>query len=294
MGSYLSVLSMKTDSMEEQYGRRLAFTGEEYGIQEKKDTVLQTMQFVGLDVGDMDNDSIQELVVAGYVPDGDDGVGQSVVKGKQAVVQLGFDQEKGCYELLHGGIPYLLCQPAANQELYEGMRGSDVRQEPAAVACFASRGTGYGDTLFVEGSCWNFSAGASEKEMFRCQYNGGSSDYVVPDEANASGGLAEAYQYQWTDDNGNMKLPIDKDSDTTKCWLSKVVKGNFNGNPYGMEQVIMNCGVKSDSVVSWGLSALSRKAVGAEDTAGYARFTQASGWGDIYLSWRQSIMMRTA
>ena len=28
MGSYLSVLSMKTDSMEEQYGRRLAFTGE--------------------------------------------------------------------------------------------------------------------------------------------------------------------------------------------------------------------------------------------------------------------------
>lgn len=284
MGSYLSVLSMKTDSMEEQYGRRLAFTGEEYGIQEKKDTVLQTMQFVGLDVGDMDNDSMQELVVAGYVPDGDDGVGQSVVKSKQAVVQLGFDQEKGCYKLLHGGIPYLLCQPAANQELYEGMWGSDVRQEPAAVACFASRGTGYGDTLFVEGSCWNFSAGASEKEMFRCQYNGGSSDYVVPDEANASGGLAEAYQYQWTDDNGNMKLPIDKDSDTTKCWLSKVVKGNFNGNPYGMEQVIMSCGVKSDSVVSWGLSALSRKAVGAEDTAGYARFTQASGWRDIYLS----------
>lgn len=142
MGSYLSVLSMKTDSMEEQYGRRLAFTGEEYGIQEKKDTVLQTMQFVGLDVGDMDNDSMQELVVAGYVPDGDDGVGQSVVKSKQAVVQLGFDQEKGCYKLLHGGIPYLLCQPAANQELYEGMRGSDVRQEPAAVACFASRGQG--------------------------------------------------------------------------------------------------------------------------------------------------------
>ena len=32
MGSYLSVLSMKTDSMEEQYGRRLAFTGEEYGM----------------------------------------------------------------------------------------------------------------------------------------------------------------------------------------------------------------------------------------------------------------------
>ncbi|MDO4555962.1 MAG: fibronectin type III domain-containing protein [Lachnospiraceae bacterium] len=289
-GSYFGIMKLydtekKTYSFNAKFTKRLSWNGKDYGYSATDalySKPLQALIYCGMTMGDMDNDGADELVIGGYTLEGDTGTKKIVRLTETGVIMLSY--ANGSYQWLAGGLPHMLTsQTVLGRDNYS--TGKDRTTERClgtlSIAAFAARGSGYADTLFVGGKTYNLNCSQEAKQgNFIANYNNGNTNNLTPktyEEVKKDSGncaLAKAYPYSW-DNDGELRDCVGG-TYTWNCFIYETVTGNFNGNKYGMEQLIctfMERGEGSDGAahVWMKVHSLSKNAPGNNSDANYIR-----------------------
>ena len=232
-GSYFAIYDFKENMLQKQFSRRLAFTGNDYGVTNDAtvaNRVMQSVIFAGLTVGDLNNDGHDEVIVGVYASFWQGGI----LANYYEIVQFGYNYTTKEYEALYGGIPYSV-KPSDYIRRCNTAFIKDEVFEPLAVQAFATRGNGYGDTLFIGDSTFIYESGTPDSDAFNTYYNAGVTEiYTMP--VNGSSVLTEASKNRFTNDNGYVNLR-QSDDKTVYSRVSYAVAGNFDGNAQGKEQL---------------------------------------------------------
>ncbi len=243
-----------------------------YDQKKKEEKEYDVMMFGGLSAGDLDNDGNDELVVAGYRIRNTGNTKKWQFDSNVLFVERLIPNANG-YES-SGTVPQIL--NLTKKGIFSWLTGFASDNEPTArekimlsplsVECYKGRGRDFADVFYIDGTVYEW-----------------KSDYKAAYIRENKNGESKGGYAITTCIFDSSKFKSFQNSDHAKMFTNAIVKGyvsfsnmvsgNFNNNPYGIEQVYSVMHYMDGEKIGSSIVGVGQKQVGEYDTSSGVTFT---------------------
>ena len=211
-----------------------------YDTSQKAGELYETMMFGGAAAGDIDNDGDQEIVIAGYRLDDPEMDCWDLDDEKFLIYYIELNDQNKYVNGSKGGVAQWVTMDDdsnyySGEDLlisggfYTGNNPTESYKkfmEPMAVECFAEKGAGYSESIFVEG--------------YILELKDAPGYYEGPTTSGNDQAKNEGFDLRYTMISYEMITKGASDStlkEANNVYITDVAVGNFDGNTFGMEQL---------------------------------------------------------